>query len=298
MIVLDKQSALFTLHTRNTTYQMKAGAHRVLLHTYYGPRLENEDLSRLIRGADRGNCPNPSEAGMDRTFSLDILPQEYSTCGVGDFRLPSIELELPSGSRTADLRYTGFELRKGKYALENLPAFWSREEEADTLVLFLEDAAAKVAVELYYGVLEDCDLITRAVRVVNKGDETVRLCRCASLCLDFPQADLDMITFHGRHMMERCPDRQPLRHGVQSVGSTRGASSHQYNPFVVLCGRDTNEEYGPAYGIALLYSGNSLNRPVWSWASTLITSAGTWPLARASPLLKRRWSALPTALVL
>ncbi len=25
---------------------------------------------------------------MNRTYSLDVMPQEYSTCGVGDFRLP------------------------------------------------------------------------------------------------------------------------------------------------------------------------------------------------------------------
>ena len=34
--------------------------------------------------------------GADRTYSLDVMPQEYSPCGVGDFRLPSIELELPT----------------------------------------------------------------------------------------------------------------------------------------------------------------------------------------------------------
>ncbi len=35
MIVCDKKEGLFTLHTRNTTYQMKADSYRVLLHTYY-----------------------------------------------------------------------------------------------------------------------------------------------------------------------------------------------------------------------------------------------------------------------
>jgi len=36
MIVLDEENKIFTLHTRNTTYQMKAGQYNVLLHTYYG----------------------------------------------------------------------------------------------------------------------------------------------------------------------------------------------------------------------------------------------------------------------
>ena len=108
MIALDQEKNLFTLHTQNTTYQMKADQFRVLTHTYYGPRIKGGDLSYLVRYADRACAPNPSEAGLDRTYSLNTIPQEFSTCGVGDFRLPSIELELPCGSCSADLRYTGF----------------------------------------------------------------------------------------------------------------------------------------------------------------------------------------------
>ncbi len=255
MIVADKPKGVFTLHTQNSTYQMKADPYHVLLHTYYGPRIRGGDLSGLIQYADRACSPNPDEAGLDRTYSLDTLPQEYSTCGVGDFRLPSLELELPDGSRSADLRYAGFEVRPGKYALDGLPAFRGGED-AETLVITLEDAAAGVAVELYYGVLEQYDLITRAVRVVNRGGKTVRLNRCASVCLDFLQSDLDLITFDGRHLMERCPHRAPLRPGVQGVGSVRGTSSHQHNPFVVLCQRDANEDHGLCYGAMLVYSGN------------------------------------------
>lgn len=256
MILYNEHNRTYTLHTQNTTYQMKVWDHNVLLHAYYGPRLSEVDLSCLLRCKDRGFSPNPNEAGSDRTFSLDTLPQEYSTCGVGDYRLPSIELELPSGSRTADLRYVKGEVRRGKYRLEGLPAFHGNEEEWETLSVVLRDDAAQVEVELLYGVLEKYDLITRAVLVKNAGKDTVRLCRCASLCLDFTRADLDFITFNGAHVMERCPSRAPLRPGVQSVDSVRGASSHQHNPFVILCDRDTGEDYGVCYGAMLLYSGN------------------------------------------
>ena len=254
MIVHDEQNTLFTLHTRASTYQMKVDEYRVLLHTYYGPRIGETDLSRLIRYADRGFSPNPGEAGHCRTYSLDTLPQEYSTCGAGDFRLPSLELELPDGSHVADLRWVGSEVREGKYALEGLPAFFGPGGE--TLVLFLEDKTAGVEVELYYGVYEEYDLITRAARIVNRGREPVALCRAASLCLDFQRADLDLITFDGRHAMERGLSRAPLRPGVQSVGSVRGTSSHQHNPFLILCDRDAGEEHGLCFGAMLLYSGN------------------------------------------
>ncbi len=256
MVLYDAQNKTYTLHTKNTTYQMTVWDYQILLHTYYGPRLEGEDLSYLLRCKDRGFSPNPNEAGGNRTFSLDTFPQEYSTCGVGDFRLPSIELELPSGSRTADLRYVSGTIRKGKYSLEGLPAFYGNEDEWETLSILLRDAAAQVEVELLYGVLEECDLITRGVRVKNTGTERVRLCRCASLCLDFVHSNLDMITFNGAHVMERCPSRVPLHPGIQGVDSVRGASSHQHNPFVILCGHETNEDYGLSYGAMLLYSGN------------------------------------------
>ena len=235
MILLDKENKIFTLHTQNTTYQMKADRHNVLVHTYYGPRVSGGDLSYLVRYADRACAPNPPEAGLDRTYSLNTIPQEYSTCGVGDFRLPSIEIEYPDGSRVADLRLTDWEVERGKYELDGLPFFHGAE--GSTLRLYLEDLAADLVVELTYGVFEDCDLITRSVEVHNYGKAPVRLCQCASLCLDFLRSDLDLITFNGCHLMERSPDRAPLRSGIQGVGSVRGTSSHQHNPFVVLCDR-------------------------------------------------------------
>ncbi|MCI8437014.1 MAG: alpha-galactosidase [Lawsonibacter sp.] len=255
MIVINKEHRVFTLHTKNTTYQMKADRHNVLIHTYYGPRVGDCDLSYLVRYADRACAPNPHEAGTDRTYSLDTLPQEYSTCGVGDFRLPSIEVEYPDGSRVADLRLTGWKVERGKYELDGLP-FFRGAEGVKTLRITLEDPAADLAVELAYGVFEDCDLITRSVQVRNCGSAPVRLRQCASLCLDFQRSDLDLITFDGCHMMERAPSRAPLRSGVQGVGSVRGTSSHQHNPFVVLCDREANEDYGLCYGAMLLYSGN------------------------------------------
>lgn len=256
MILHNKRQKTFTLHTRNTSYQMKVDHYQVLLHTYYGPRIGEEDLSCLMQRTNCNFSPNPNEAGADRTYSLDVMPQEYSTCGVGDFRLPSIELELPSGSHTTDLRYLGFDLQKGKYTLPDLPAFYGPEEDAETLVIYLEDRAAEVVVKLYYGVFETYDLITRAVQIENRGKDTIRVCRCASLCLDFLRSDMDFLTFNAHSLMERCLDRGPLRPGIQSVGSVRGTSSHQHNPFIILCDQDATEEVGLCYGAMLLYSGN------------------------------------------
>ena len=255
MIRIDEKKGLFDLCTRRTAYQMKADGCGVLLHTYYGPLSGLDgDMSRLIGRMDRGFAPNPAEAGADRTYSLDTLPQEYPGSGTGDFRLPCIRAEFTDGSTVTDLRYVGFERHAGKYALEGLPAFHG--EGWETLILRMEDPVTHLQAALYYAVQEEYDLICRAVRVTNGGAAPVKLRQTASACLDLQRADMDLITFDGCHMMERSPCRAALRPGVQAAGSIRGASSHQHNPFVVLCEPDAGEETGLCYGAMLVYSGN------------------------------------------
>ena len=40
-IIIDGQRRVFTLQTKHTTYQMKADAKDVLLHTYYGEKTDS-----------------------------------------------------------------------------------------------------------------------------------------------------------------------------------------------------------------------------------------------------------------
>ena len=258
MIGFDASQRTITLSTRATSYQMKIDSTGVLLHTYYGPRLRRGDLSRLICPEDRGFSPNPDEVGLDRTWSLDTQPQEYSSSGVGDFRLPSLEADLADGSHTADFRYVRHTVTEGKYALEGLPAFYGEGVTAQTLTVELHDRCSGLTVELLYGVLEEYDMITRAVRVRNDGAAPVRLTRVASACLDFPVGEHDFITLGGAYAREREPVRAALTQGVHSAGSVRGSSSHQQNPFLVLCDRDTTEDAGRCWAMALVYSGNFL----------------------------------------
>ena len=256
MIVYCEQTGLISLHTRRTTYQMKADSRGVLLHTYYGPRIGQDDMSRLIRPMDRGFSANPADAGEDRCYSLDTLPCEYPCAGGGDMRVPALEAEFADGAAAPDLRFAGCQQRPGKYALPGLPAFHG--EDWETLTVRLEDVSAGLSAELLYGVQEEYDLITRAVRIVNTGRGPVTLRRVMSLALDMPEAELDLVTLSGAYAMERMPRRAALRPGVQGVGSVRGTSSHQHDPFVVLCEPGAGEEHGRCYGAMLLYSGNFL----------------------------------------
>ncbi len=258
MIQFDGALRTITLSTCHTSYQMKIDDTGVLLHTYYGQKLRGGDLSRLICPEDRGFSPNPDEVGLNRTWSLDTQPQEYSSSGVGDFRIPSLEADLSDGSHIADLRYVSHTIEEGKYSLEGLPAFYGEGVTAQTLIVTLKDPHSGLTAELLYGVLEEYDMITRAVRVRNDGTAPVRLTRIASACLDFPVGEHDFITLGGAYAREREPVRAPLTQGVHTAGSVRGSSSHQQNPFLALCDKDTTEDTGRCWAMALVYSGNFL----------------------------------------
>ena len=161
---IDESGRLFTIHTCHTTYQMKADDKGVLLHLYYGARTAGS-AEYLLTYSDRGFAANPFDAGLDRTYSLDVLPQEYPVSGTGDMRSPAMILRTGDGTTACDLRFKSYSLENGKYALQGLPAVYAKEEEAQTLKIILEDTAGLVEVTLLYGVLPELDIITRSVIV-------------------------------------------------------------------------------------------------------------------------------------
>ncbi len=255
-ITYNEKTKVFTLRTKNSMYQMQVRAYDTLTHLYYGADIGDTEAAHRIICLDRGFSGNPYEAGEDRTFSLDVLPQEYSGYGNGDYRINGMEMTHEDGSDAVHLRYESYRMRKGKYSLKGLPCMFGNDDEAETLEITLYDRITNLKVHLLYGVFYGLDVITRAVRMENKGEKTVTIQRAMSMEMDYTNKHMDMIHFYGRHTMERMTERLPLHHGVQSVESKRGMSSHQHNPFVILCDKMTSEKHGDCYGFALAYSGN------------------------------------------
>lgn len=256
-ITFNETTRIFTLTTAHTTYQMQADAQGYLLHLYYGARTAGE-MDYLLNYGDRGFSGNPNSAGSDRTYSLDALPQEYPSLGTGDFRNYALNIENADGSQCCNLVYITHEIAAGKYTLKGLPFVRAEENEAETLKIILEDPVTKVELHLLYGVLEKEDIITRSVIIKNAGKAPVTVKKAQSACLDFLHGDYDLIKFYGRHAMERNMERMPVSHESTRIGSRRGTSSHQYNPGVILAGKNTNEDSGSCYGMLFVYSGNFL----------------------------------------
>lgn len=254
-ILFDQNHKTITIHTKNSSYQIKIGPCDLLLHTYYGPSAQG-DMSGCIPLRERSFSGNPYDAGLDRTISADTLPLEYPCDGSGDYRATAFSLRRNDGTVGCDLRYVGHEIVPGKYALPGLPAVYARQEEAETLLVTLKDAGSGAVVTLQYGVLPELDVITRAARVANQGSEPLVVENAASVCVDMLSGDWELISFQGMHCAERTPDRMPIGRQETVIGSRRGTSSHHMNPFLILADRETNERSGLCFGMSLLYSGS------------------------------------------
>lgn len=248
------KDGIFYLETENTLYQMKADEYGVLLHLWYGKKTDC-NMDYLLDYPDVGFAGNVYDVDNCRTYSLNTLPLEYGTAGTGDYRVPAISVTHGDGSTALDLRYQEHKISKGKYSIPGLPAVYAGEEEAETLEIILKDTATDIRVILKYGVLENQDVITRSVVIINDGEMPVKINRAHSLSMDMPYGDWEWMHFHGRHAMERQVERVPLLHGVQESGSTRGTSSHQQNPSVLLCEKNCTETSGYCMGAVLMYSG-------------------------------------------
>ncbi|WP_186670806.1 alpha-galactosidase [Sporosarcina sp. BP05] len=256
-IHFDSKKNRFHLQANDTSYVMEIVRDSYLLHLYWGRKINDFNYSNEIQLVDRGFSGNPYKE--DRTFSLDTLPQEYPQFGNTDYRKPAYQIQIENGSTISDLRYESHIIRKGKPVLPGLPATYVEENnEAQTLEIVMRDAETNLKVVLCYTVFEQFNVITRSVKFLNEGTASLKLLRALSVSVDFRDADFDFMHLHGGHAKENHIERQPLRHGVQSIESARGASSHQHNPFIALLRKGAGEHTGDVYAFNFVYSGNFL----------------------------------------
>ena len=76
------EDSVFTLQTKNSTYQMKADDKGILLHTYYGKRTDATDYSYLVSMADRGFSGNIYEARKIERIHWIFFHRNFRPAGV------------------------------------------------------------------------------------------------------------------------------------------------------------------------------------------------------------------------
>ncbi len=256
-----EQLKVLRLDNGSVTYAMAVTEEGHLLHIYYGAPCGDDDLSYILRMNEN---PFTLKANRrDKLNYMDVKPFEYPCHGIGDFREPCLMILDEDGMSACDLRYVSHRIVDGKptprqKGVSCIPATFAQAGEAQTLIVTMEDTHASLTVELWFTIFANLNVITRSVKVVNRGYSDVRLQRVLSTCVDFDHNNFDMITLNGSWGRERAIERCRLHQGKQMVDSVRGVSSSQHNPFVALVAPGADEVHGEAYGFNLVYSGNYL----------------------------------------
>ena len=258
-IVFHEQTKTFHLFNDRISYIMNVLPTGHLMQLYCGKKVhDREDFSYLIETSARPTTTYLSEEWHNK-YTFTHLKQEYPVYGTTDFRHPAIEIKQNNGSNISNFCYKSHSISSGKPKLAALPATYTENDnEAQTLTIVLEDELTHVQVELLYTLFAQGGIIARSAKITNNGAETVHLTTAMSLCLDLPDCDYEWLQFSGSWARERHLKVRKLEQGITSVESTRGASSHEHNPFVILKRPSTDENKGEAIGFSLVYSGNFL----------------------------------------
>ncbi len=247
-----KEKNLFVINTKSTSYAFDIFEGERLRHIYYGKKTKCfEPLGPLpVTMA-------PSLPERDWMYSPDVTLNEISFFGYGDFHATSLRASN-DGTGVTNFVYSSYKVTNGRPEIDGIP-FARADKNTQTLDITMKDSLSGCVLHLYYTVFPDKDIITRYMKIQNKGKTSVKIEKCMSLELAFDNgSSYDMISYYGKHMDECNFQRVPLHHGIQSVFSRRGASSPQYNPFFAICSHKADEEKGDVYGFNLTYSGSFL----------------------------------------
>jgi len=214
------------------------------------------------RVAAEGMVQEKVEGGRQGYKGTKLL--EVSEFGTGDFRTPSLDICFrKDGSRLLPLVYQRHKVINGVLPSSSGLPFLGRSfaEGAQTLVVDMVDTYTEVKVQLIYTVFPGISAVSRRVVVKNSsrlGLGYVDLMKCMSATFDFLTDDWHMLSLHGGWACERQIHVRRLQEGMTHLGSNRGVSSHQMNPFCVLSSGYPAEDHGHCFGFCLLYSGNWL----------------------------------------
>lgn len=260
MITRDKDT--FIINTKNTTYIFRLLPSGHLEHMYYGSRIRlgagyepMTDKVEFVSGSAITYSPEHPALGLeDRCL-------EMSSVGKGDIREPFVELIHADGSMTCDFLFRDARLLNLKKALTTLPSAYldtiqSQDQEMVSLEIELYDKNYDIFLIMTYTAFYESNVITRSARVINQSDKPVRLERIMSSQLDLDTCDYTISTFHGAWAREMNRYDTPAQPGIFVNDSKAGTSSNRSNPFFMVSGRDTVEDYGDCYGFNLIYSGN------------------------------------------
>ena len=252
MIKFDQKNKTFRIDTPSSTYCITVAQKGYLSHSYYGPKIGDDDVSYLTRQFEY--FMSQGDVFREKHTLLDFLPQEMPTDGMGDFRESALAISNDKGNNGVELMYKDFKILDEAQTLPGLPSVFGNK--AQTLEIICQDEILQTQVHLFYTVFEDLDAIIRSTRIVNNGTNPIFIKKALSASFDIDSDNYDVITLHGSWARERHIERHPVHMGKQGVLSMRGETSHQEHPFIALVDHNTDENSGKVYAMNFIYSGN------------------------------------------
>lgn len=256
-IEFDSDNKIVTLFGKDSSYSIKLYNQSLPLHLHWGANVRLFGAKSFFPSNDRAFLIWAKD--QNTAFLVEELQCEYGFAENGDFRLPAFRIR---DGRNYPI--TGpFELTthsySGKKTVPGMPsARRGAQNDIETVELQMHDPKTGVSITLFYTMFPEYDAVCRHVCFTNRGSQPVKLEKAASLSLDLFNWEYELIYLHGAWARERQLLRRPVQSGTTSFGSTRGTSSHQFNPAFALVSADTTELSGEAYGFSLIYSGNFL----------------------------------------
>ncbi|POR31567.1 Alpha-galactosidase 2 [Tolypocladium paradoxum] len=182
--------------------------------------------------------------------------RELPDLGRGDFRTPAVQIRQSEGYTVSDFQYKSHRVLSGKPPLKGLPATFGADRDVSTLVVHMYDNYSSVAADLSYSIFPKYDTIVRSVNITNMGKGNITVEKLASLSVDLPYGEYDMLELQGDWAREGMRVRRKVDFGTQGFGSTTGYSSHLHNPFLSVVTPESTESQGEAWGFSLVYSGS------------------------------------------
>ena len=218
-------------------------------HFYYAKRLENiTESEKAISEKNFSKSPSAISYSEEYpTLDLNSISLEASTEGKGDYKSPLVKIR---GKRTLDFKVREIKKYQGvkKYNKSTLPQAL-KEKDAESVEILLEDKSEKISLILCYTIFEKEDVIARRTIIRNDGDEEIVIEKAASLQLDLPSMEYELITLQGAYLRENNVIKEKLSSGKRELSSVSMATGfNQNNTFSILSNR------GECYILSLLYS--------------------------------------------
>lgn len=249
---------LFHLHNEAISYILHVMENGQIEQLYYGKALGKLTKTELDYFTKKEN----KSAGTvkyfrdGRDFTLTDHFQAYPVYGTTDFKEGAIELTCQGNPLYTDFSFCSNQIQTSKPRNLAVPATYG--ENAQTLQLILEDQERELILILNYTIFEDSPVIVQNQELINKGNKIVTIDKMLSGVLHLPTSNYAFTHLSGAWLKERHEKRRKLEQGTVAIGSLKGASSHQHNPFVAFVHEEAGLDNGDVYAMNFIYSGNFL----------------------------------------